>query len=469
MAVTRSRWLLNSGMNLLGGGSSALLTFCIPPLLARHLSTLDYSIWNLVLPIVAYLGLLGSGLHLATARFISQQTDAPNNQDRHRTVRAGFILASLSALGALLAVGALAAFYPHFYPELPSAKLATFRHCVFWIGGSAALQLLALMPMGVFIGHQQNAFYVLAQVAVRGCTLGAVCWLVFLHATLDTIALIYGMIGLLLVPCVYGLLAQINRGYLKALLHVPDRERIKDLLSYCGSSSVWTLAGLLIHSLDILLVGRLEMSAVNAYTLALTLGTLFSGLLSALVNPLLPGISALFNSSDGRPKIASTLNRATFWCGLASQSVLLGFLVFGKAFLHLYAGQYAETAFPLLLVLLLACCLRHICLSYGIFLFSTSLHDKGHFSVLFEGICNLTFSLLLGFRFGALGVAAGTLLGTLLGQLALFLHTIPQTRELVPSTRSFLFHATLKPTLWLSPAYLLVFLFLGRSFLFPNL
>lgn len=468
MAISRSRLILNSSMNVLGGASTALVSFCIPPILARNLPALEYSVWNLVLPIVAYLGLLGAGIHLATARFISQSAHHDDPLDRQRTVRAGFALAGAGTLLALGAVAAVAAFYPNIYPDIPPEMRDGFRHSTLWIGGSAALQLLALVPLGIFTGHQQNALYVGAQVPVRAVMLGAVWWLAVRHAQLSTLAQAYAGLGVLLVPAVYGVLAQTHGGYFQALWQFPDRERVRELLAYCGGFSVWTMAGLLVHSLDTIWIGRLQILAVNPYAIALSLTTVLSGLISAVVHPLLPGVSALFGSAEGQRKLPGLLNRATFWSGILGQTIFIGFLILGRPFLHLYAAQYAEAAYPFLIVLLLACIIRQVSLPYGIFLLSTSLHGKALLSVMTEGFVNLGFSLFLGYRLGAIGVAYGTLLGAAAGQIALCLSAMPQTRQLVPSTRALLFHGFLRPTLWLTPAYLACAWFLGRSALFPN-
>jgi O-antigen/teichoic acid export membrane protein len=195
---------------------------------------------------------------------------------------------------------------------------------------------------------------------------------------------------------------------------------------------------------------------VPAYSLALALITVLGGVVNALVAPLLPVVSNLYSTQEGRSQLPALLNRSTFWCCLACQCVLLGFLVLGRPFLKLYAGSYAPAAFPILCVLLIATLLRNISYPYGIFLLGASLHHRAISNVLVEGFTNFAASLFLGYRYGAIGVAYGTLIGALASQAVFLVRTFSQTRELVPSTASYLSHGLGKSILVLSPVYLVV-------------
>jgi O-antigen/teichoic acid export membrane protein len=462
MAVFQSRWLLNSGMNVLAGASAALVNFGLPPILARFLPESQYALWNLILPVVAYLGLFGSGVHLATAKFLSEKEGPDSLWERQRTVSAGFCLALLGAALALGCVFLISRFYPTLYPRIAPDLSSAFSLSILCIGGSAALQILALLPLGVFTGHQQNASYVGPQVLSRAATLAIVAWGASLHWSLPSLALAYALAGFLLVPLAYTVLLRTHGAYAPALRQLPDWGHLRQLLAYCGHFSLWSIGALLIHSLDTVLVGRFELSAVNPYALALALTPVLSGLLNALASPLLPGVSALYQSPSDHPALARLLLRTTFWASVIGQSLLLAYLLLGKPFFQFYAAGYAQAAHPFFCVLLLAFAIRHVALPYSIFLLGCSLHAKALPSIFLEGALNLGFSLLLAPRFGALGVAYGTLLGTIAGQLALGLHCLPQTRPLAPNIRALLIQAFLRPFLWLSPAYVLLLLKLTR-------
>jgi hypothetical protein len=77
-------------------------------------------------------------------------------------------------------------------------------------------------------------------------------------------------------------------------------------------------------------------------------------------------------------------------------------------------------------------------------------------SPLLEGGTNLIFSIFLGLRYGAIGVAEGTLIGAVVGTLAHILYNMPRTRqEILVSIRAFVFSAIGIPALAAVPLALL--------------
>lgn len=439
---------------MLGGTSAALVSFCVPPILARSLPNNEYEIWNLALPIVSYVVLFGTGIHLATAKFISQADGASTAEDRARTVRAALTLALFGAGLAFSAVFAISNFYPRLYPGLSGEMLASLRTNLMWIGSAAAFQILALVPLGIFTGHQQNACYVSAQVFSRVLTLALIWGLASLGAGVSALAIAYSISTALVVPAAFGMLWRVHPQLVRAFALPADFARLRRMLAYCGSFSLWTLAELFVSSLDLALVGLFALASVNPYAIALSLIGVFNGLLHALVSPMLPGVSALANSEEGRKHLPALLRKASLWTGLATQSALIGFLAIGHGFISLYTPRYADSAFPILAVLLVASNLRLISLPYSIFLLSTALHSKAIPAILAEALTNLAASVLLGMKYGALGVALGTLAGAVVSALTFCLIAFPSTPHLVPSTRSLLWNAVLKPFLLLSPLHL---------------
>jgi hypothetical protein len=73
-------------------------------------------------------------------------------------------------------------------------------------------------------------------------------------------------------------------------------------------------------------------------------------------------------------------------------------------------------------------------------------------SPLIEGFTNVFASIVLGMKFGAIGVAAGTLIGGIVGMLGHIVYDMPRTRkEIAFNVRSFLFSAVGLPVLTATP------------------
>ena len=73
--------------------------------------------------------------------------------------------------------------------------------------------------------------------------------------------------------------------------------------------------------------------------------------------------------------------------------------------------DFASHSFPLLQVLLIANMVRLTFLPYATVITGVNQHNKIAIVGLAEGLINIAFSVFFGQRFGAIGVAFGTLIG----------------------------------------------------------
>ena len=68
-----------------------------------------------------------------------------------------------------------------------------------------------------------------------------------------------------------------------------------------------------------------------------------------------------------------------------------------------------------------------------------------------EGLTNLTFSVILARHFGAIGVAAGTLIGAFVGLAGHLFYNMRRTTEIRISVSDYLVSSLLRPTLCVLP------------------
>jgi len=100
---------------------------------------------------------------------------------------------------------------------------------------------------------------------------------------------------------------------------------------------------------------------------------------------------------------------------------------------------------------------RNLCAPYATMITATGSQKAGIASALSEALVNLGSSLYLAWRFGAMGVAIGTVIGSFVGVLVHFVISMRLTRPriLVPRRR-LLFHGILGPSIVCLPSVLLL-------------
>jgi O-antigen/teichoic acid export membrane protein len=112
---------------------------------------------------------------------------------------------------------------------------------------------------------------------------------------------------------------------------------------------------------------------------------------------------------------------------------------------------YAHAALPILQLLAVAQVLRMVGNPYGTVLVATGLQSYAIPLVLVEGFTNLLLSLWFAFKFGAIGVAVGTLAASALALSLTIFWLMPRVKPMRVSGRDFFQAAVLKPLLVFSP------------------
>lgn len=436
-APMRILFLKNALANVIGGLGTAIFNLLLPALVARYLDKLDFTVWNLALQVIVYLQIFGFGLQNAITRFIAHGHELNDLQDQRKTVKAGLMLTGLFASLALLAVATLIAFYPVLFSDIPPEMVVNFRICIAVLGISATWQLFALVPNGIFIGLQQNIIPVGVQLFVRVLSLCVIFVVLEQCADLTVLSIAFAISGALLVPlslmAVYRWAGEKIRGMTPL-----DKERFRELLSYCGTMAAWNIAILLISGLATMLVGYFDFGRVAAYSLAVTLITIMSGLQQALMSPLISAGAKLNARPESRAELPALLIRSTRICvaGLLVSVIMIKF--FGDWFLKIWLGSgYSDDIISLLIVLSMGAMVRNATVPYAMLLMALNMQKQALATAFVEGVVTIGTSLLLGHRFGALGVAFGALIGSVVGSLSQYLYNFKRTRVLVPNIREY--------------------------------
>lgn len=457
MSQLRRRWLSNSAANLLGGLSAAAFNLALPAIVSRHLPAEQFSSWSLALQIVAYVNLLGLGLQTATARAIAQAEERQDSNSMGKIVRAAHQIARWASGAGLLAVLLLTLAYPLVFPGIPPHLLSDFRGALLLIGISTATQLLALVPMGVFQGLHKNIYFVAAQVGVRLLSVLLIAIGASLAIQLLGLAALLALCSVLLAPLLWHQLRRHLPWLAAASAAQVDPTIRRELLNYCATLSVWSVAMLLVNAVGIVMVGRIAFGMSGAYAIAMTAATVLAGLLGALFSPLMTAAAALHANPAQRGELPTLLLRSTLLCALGLHLLFALTLLIFQPVIRLWVGEaFVASAGPLLLILVGAHALRNLASPYALMLLASGLHRRALWTGLAEGVANLVATIALGLLWGVPGVALGTLVGALVGLLGSLLVNTRNTPELTPAPVGFVIKGFVLPLLLALPVYALI-------------
>lgn len=457
MSSLSRRWLGNSSANLIGGASAAAFNLALPAIVSRHLTTAEFAAWSLALQIVAYITLLGLGLQTATARAIAQAEGRQDTKAMLDIARAARSISTWATAAAAMAAVLLAACYPLLFPSIPDDLLGAFRLAVLLIGLSTASQLMALVPMGVFQGLHRNVVFVSVQVAMRLLAVAMVWAGASAGITLLGLAALLAASSALLWPTLRWLMRS-RLPWSRMIDTVGlDRARRRELFDYCASLSIWGVATLLVNSVGVIMVGHVAFEQTGTYSLAMSASTVLAGLLGAVFSPLVTTGAALRAQPERQGELPSLLMKSTVWCAVLLNLLFLVCLVLVRDIIGLWVGPgFVAPLTPLLLTLVGAHALRNLGTPYAMMLLATGLHRRALLTGVAEGVCNLVATVLLGQRFGVVGIASGTLVGAVAGLVGALVLNTRKTPELTPRPLRFAVVGLLLPLALFAPLDLFV-------------
>src|SRR5450755_3850403 len=195
-------------------------------------------------------------------------------------------------------------------------------------------------------------------------------------------------------------------------------------------------------------------------------------IISSMVSPLMPASSAM-STQRSASEMGDFLARITRYSTVILLLTGLPLMVCGFPILRVWVGPiYAVRTLQYLRILVLANLIRNLFLPYATMIAATGRQAAATATAMSEAVVNLGASVYLASRFGAIGVALGTVFGSLVSVSLHFVITMHFTHSTLAISRlSLLLKGILRPALVAIPSVVLLPLWWlpGRATLSPRL
>jgi O-antigen/teichoic acid export membrane protein len=424
--------------NLARAAAVSLVALLLPAYLTHHLSVAVYGAWVLILQLGAYVSYLDLGIQTGVSKFVAEYIALDDQAGAGRHASAGFASMILAGSLGLALTGFLAWQVPRLFASMPANLYHEVRLGLFLVGSSLSFGLVCAVYSAVFLGLQRYWIPTTVTLVNRASFMAVVIAVVALHGNLAIMGLAVAVVNV-----ATGIL-QVGAWWKKAS-HVPMALKMVELTilkrvgRYCSLQSVSTLAMLCIAGLDVLLVGHYDYGQTAYYSIA-TLPTNFVLLLvGSALSPLMPASSAL-STQRSAAEMGDFLSKITRYTVVLLLVTGLPLIVCGFAILRAWVGpEYAAHSLLYLRILVLANIIRNLCAPYATIITATGRQAAALVAAISEAAVNLGSSIYLAHRFGAIGVAVGTLIGSFVGVGLHFAVTMPFTGNTLSISRSKLF------------------------------
>lgn len=450
----------NALANIIRLGAGAVVALILPPTLTHVLDRDRFAAWALLLQIAAYTNFLDFGTQTAVARFVAQAMERGDEKERDGYISTAVFLLIGAGVLAFAVVCIMAWLVPYMFKQAPLRLLTELREGLVLLAALSALALPTSAFTGVFIGLQRNEYPALVSSGSRLIGAGLVILAVYRTHSLVVMAGIIGGMNL-----GGGLLqyVQVRRVLptMRISLQSVSKVYLRTMAQFCAGLSVMSFAMFLVGGLDLTIVGYFEFSGVAYYSVASNAVLIVAGLGGAATSALVAPTAAIHARGE-RDRLGAIVLTTTRYLTELMMVTSFAFLLMGTRLLTAWVGPvYAHSSLHIMDILVLATVIRMLGAPYTAALIGAGEHMRVAFSPLFEGLSNLLISLIGGYYWGPIGVAAGTLAGAVGGVLLHVFYNMPRIRAVKISGSQFMLRSFVQPTLALSPA--LVGIWLGIS------
>lgn len=407
-----NRLLLNTGSNVLLLFARLVITFVMTPITVHSLGNYDYGIWEMVVAVTGYMGMLDLGLTPTISRFTAKFNAENDKKGLERLLATGTV--ALGALGSLILVAFVV--WAWFRPDLLAAKGGEdSRYAIF-------LVLIGLQTAIAFPGHVAEAALEGLQrysakniVTLASVVFGAVATYIFItpQNALLLLALVNGIGSTVKYAIFFWMLMVGSEPRLRVTLRQYSAEVLKTITQFGAKSFIQGAAGNLESNTPVLVIGAiLGPAAVVFYRLPVALVSQLRMLSWTLTHAFMPLFSDLSARGSAHETRMIYLNASKILLGLLlPAAVMLGLL--GSDFIGVWMGaDYGAKASGLVWWVIAFYMLPSIDPLASRYL--TAIGRHGVFARLYpiQALANIAISVPLAYAFGILGVVIGSVLPT---------------------------------------------------------
>ncbi len=385
------------------------------PIMLRLLGQSEYGLYQFVSSIISYLGLLSFGFGSSYIRYYSKYKV---NNDTNGVARLnGMFMTVFSIIGIIcLLAGSILVLHIDslFANSMSQNEINTAKILM----GIMVFNLAISFPGSVFTSYiTANEKYIFQRV------ISILSGILNPFLTLPLLLLGYKSISLVVVQTIVSmasLLANIafcrNKIDIKFDFRKFDFRLLKELFIF----SFWIFLNQIIDqinwSLDKFILGVVSGTiAVAVYGVASQLNTLYISLSTAVSNVFAPKINQLVAKSDDNWALTDLFTRVGRIQFIILILIASGFIVFGKYFISVWAGDGYNDSYVIVLLLILPCIIPLI-QNLGIEIQrAKNMHKFRSIIYFIIAIANLAISIPLAKLWGGIGAATGTAISLLFG------------------------------------------------------
>ncbi len=330
--------------------------FLLIPMMIAALSDEEYSVYKVMQSFSGPLIMLNLGVSTVAARAVAKYwgSQSPDRREKENTLAMVFLISVSMALLVLILSGLLVHLVPVLYGSAYSqAMLEKAKRILIIFSITMAVRIVNETFHGCIQGNERFVcFYGTATVQqiVR-----ITATVVLMKARADAVAL--AMMDLLICGALlvfHVVYATLRLGEQFRLYRWNWRE-FKAIALFSGAILLQTMINQVNSNLDLVILGTVVVNKeiITMYSAALSIFTVYSSMISVLVNLYLPKATRLVAQDASGEALTDFVIGPGRMQAILALGILIGFSLYGKQFISLWIGQRYENAYAVALMLMI--------------------------------------------------------------------------------------------------------------------
>jgi O-antigen/teichoic acid export membrane protein len=387
------------------------------PIMLRLLGQNEYGLYQLVYSVVSYLSLLSLGFSSSYMKFYAQ-IKKEQNEERLESFN-GMFLSIFLVIGiiCLICGNVMVINIKNIFGNgLSSQEYETAKFLMFLM----VINLAMTFPCSVFdsIMAANEQFFFQKLIVVLQNLLNPFITLPLLILGYGSVAMVMVTTGLTVAKMMVSIWYCVKKLHARFAFRNFDFRLLKTMWLFTSLIFINMIVDQINWSVDKFLLGRLTGTAIVAvYGVGAQINTLYLELSISVSNVFIPRVNHIVVNSNSDRELTLLFTKVGRIQFMILSFILSGFILFGKFFIHLWAGEGYEQSYYVSIALMLPVTVPLI-QNIGIEIQrAKNMHKARSIVYFFIAIGNIFLSIPFILKLGALGAALGTSISLIIGNV----------------------------------------------------
>lgn len=387
-----------------------VIMFIMTPIFINNMGKYDYGLWQIIVSIIGYMGILDLGIRPAISRYISFYNGNKDESKLKQTYSTAFVFMVIIGFLAFVSVAFFALNYSDLLAENSVDSNTTYQLLLIVIAAQLLISFPGFVAQSTLEGLQQ--YHIMNAVTIFNSVVSSL--VLYFYITPENALLLLAAanaIGLSIKYVAYYVILYSGKLALNPFEEKPTVTSFIELTRFGFKTLLQGIGSRIETAADSIIIGSiLGPASVPYYTIPATLASYASGIGMQISQVFMP----LFSELTGANTKLSDLQKIYILGSriLVSISALIsvGLIILGQDFIRLWVGPelllHADVLIPIIVAFTMIPLLDPLCSRY-----LTSQNKHGIFAKLspISALLNVALSIPLTIKFGVVGTAIGTL------------------------------------------------------------